>query len=58
VPSDWRAFARQRRRWARGMIEGLRDHGFGLLKQMNLYSHSVAGNSPSNIADSWLSTSS
>jgi poly-beta-1,6-N-acetyl-D-glucosamine synthase len=44
VPSDWRAFTRQRRRWARGMIEGLRDHGFGLLKQMNLYSHSVAGN--------------
>jgi biofilm PGA synthesis N-glycosyltransferase PgaC len=44
VPSDWRAFARQRRRWARGMIEGLRDHGFGLLKQLNFYSHSVAGN--------------
>jgi poly-beta-1,6-N-acetyl-D-glucosamine synthase len=44
APSDWRAFARQRRRWARGMIEGLRDHGFGLLKQMNFYSHSVAGN--------------
>jgi biofilm PGA synthesis N-glycosyltransferase PgaC len=44
VPSDWRAFARQRRRWARGMIEGLRDHGFGLLKQLNFYSHSVAAN--------------
>ena len=26
------------------MIEGLRDHGFGLLKQLNFYSHSVAGN--------------
>jgi biofilm PGA synthesis N-glycosyltransferase PgaC len=44
VPSNWHAFARQRRRWARGMIEGLRDHGVGLLKSMNLYSHSVAGN--------------
>ena len=30
APAKWGAFARQRRRWARGMIEGLRDHGFGL----------------------------
>jgi biofilm PGA synthesis N-glycosyltransferase PgaC len=44
APTDWVAFARQRRRWARGMIEGLRDHGVGLIKQMNFYSHSVAGN--------------
>jgi len=44
APADWLAFARQRRRWARGMIEGLRDHGFGMVKQMNFYSHSVAGN--------------
>ncbi len=44
VPSDWGAFARQRRRWARGMIEGLRDHGLGLLGQFKFYSHSVAGN--------------
>jgi poly-beta-1,6-N-acetyl-D-glucosamine synthase len=44
VPSDWLAFARQRRRWARGMIEGLRDHGFGLVRRMDFYSHSVAGN--------------
>jgi biofilm PGA synthesis N-glycosyltransferase PgaC len=44
APSGSGAFARQRRRWARGMIEGLRDHGFGLLKQLNFYSHSVAGN--------------
>jgi biofilm PGA synthesis N-glycosyltransferase PgaC len=44
APSNWRAFARQRRRWARGMIEGLRDHGFSLVKRMNFYSHSVAGN--------------
>lgn len=44
APSEWRAFARQRRRWARGMIEGLRDHGLGMLKQLKFYSHSVAGN--------------
>lgn len=44
APSKWRAFARQRRRWARGMIEGLRDHGFGLIRRLNYYSHSVAGN--------------
>jgi biofilm PGA synthesis N-glycosyltransferase PgaC len=44
APSNWVAFARQRRRWARGMIEGLRDHGFGLVKRLDLYSHSVAGN--------------
>jgi biofilm PGA synthesis N-glycosyltransferase PgaC len=44
APSGWRDFARQRRRWARGMIEGLRDHGMGLLKRMDFYSHAVAGN--------------
>jgi biofilm PGA synthesis N-glycosyltransferase PgaC len=44
VPAGWGAFARQRRRWARGMIEGLRDHGFGLLRNTRLYSHSVATN--------------
>jgi biofilm PGA synthesis N-glycosyltransferase PgaC len=44
APSNWGAFARQRRRWARGMIEGLRDHGFSLVKRMDFYSHSVAGN--------------
>ena len=44
APADWRAFARQRRRWARGMIEGLRDHGWSLLKRLDFYSHSVAGN--------------
>jgi biofilm PGA synthesis N-glycosyltransferase PgaC len=44
VPVGWRAFTRQRRRWARGMIEGLRDHGLGLLGQLNFYSHAVAGN--------------
>jgi poly-beta-1,6-N-acetyl-D-glucosamine synthase len=45
APSQWRAFARRRRRWARGMIEGLRDHGIGMVRQLKLYSHSVAGNS-------------
>ncbi len=44
VPTTWGAFARQRRRWARGMIEGLRDHGIGLIKRFDYYSHSVAGN--------------
>jgi poly-beta-1,6-N-acetyl-D-glucosamine synthase len=44
APAEWRAFVRQRRRWARGMIEGLRDHGFGLLQRMNYYSHAVAAN--------------
>jgi biofilm PGA synthesis N-glycosyltransferase PgaC len=44
APNTWRAFARQRRRWARGMVEGLRDHGVGLLRRMNFYSHSVAAN--------------
>jgi biofilm PGA synthesis N-glycosyltransferase PgaC len=44
APTSWPAFARQRRRWARGMIEGLREHGLGLLAQLNFYSHSVAGN--------------
>ncbi len=44
VPAGWIAFARQRRRWARGMIEGLRDHGLGLVKQTKLYSHAVAAN--------------
>jgi biofilm PGA synthesis N-glycosyltransferase PgaC len=44
APHRWGPFARQRRRWARGMIEGLRDHGVGLLKRMDFYSHAVAGN--------------
>ena len=44
APTSWRAFARQRQRWARGMIEGLREHGLGLLGQLKFYSHSVAGN--------------
>jgi biofilm PGA synthesis N-glycosyltransferase PgaC len=31
APEDLKSFARQRRRWARGMIEGLREHGGALL---------------------------
>ena len=44
VPSGLRAFMRQRRRWARGMIEGLRSHGRALLGQLGQRSHSVLGN--------------
>lgn len=44
VPHAWGAFIRQRRRWARGMIEGLRDHGAGLVRKGKLYSHSVGAN--------------
>lgn len=33
APQDLKSFARQRRRWARGMIEGLREHGGALLAQ-------------------------
>ena len=42
APSDWRAFTRQRRRWARGMIEGLRESGLGMVGQFKFYSHAVA----------------
>jgi biofilm PGA synthesis N-glycosyltransferase PgaC len=44
VPTTFRRFARQRQRWARGMIEGLRDHGFGLLRQRRMHVHSIAMN--------------
>jgi biofilm PGA synthesis N-glycosyltransferase PgaC len=44
APMTLRRFLRQRQRWARGMIEGLRDHGFGLLRQRRLRAHSVATN--------------
>jgi biofilm PGA synthesis N-glycosyltransferase PgaC len=44
VPDSWWGFVRQRRRWARGMIEGLRDHGLSLVKQAKLYSHAVGAN--------------
>jgi biofilm PGA synthesis N-glycosyltransferase PgaC len=44
APESFRAFVRQRRRWARGMIEGLREYGVPLLRRWRLYSHSVASN--------------
>jgi biofilm PGA synthesis N-glycosyltransferase PgaC len=37
-------FVRQRRRWARGMIEGLREHGTKLLRGRRLHAHAVAAN--------------
>ena len=42
APTSLRTLARQRRRWARGMIEGLRTYGRTLLRQRLPYVHSVA----------------
>jgi biofilm PGA synthesis N-glycosyltransferase PgaC len=44
VPVRMRHFLRQRQRWARGMIEGLRDHGGTLVRQRKLLAHSIAVN--------------
>ena len=44
VPEDLRHFARQRRRWARGMIEGLREHGRGLIAGGRSNVHAVLVN--------------
>jgi biofilm PGA synthesis N-glycosyltransferase PgaC len=44
APVTLRAFARQRRRWARGMIEWLRTHGWALVRQHRQRAHSVLGN--------------
>jgi biofilm PGA synthesis N-glycosyltransferase PgaC len=44
APEDARAFARQRRRWARGMIEGLREHGGPLLTGGRSNAHAVLVN--------------
>jgi biofilm PGA synthesis N-glycosyltransferase PgaC len=44
APEDVRAFARQRRRWARGMIEGLREHGGALLAGRRSNVHAVLVN--------------
>ena len=44
APEDARAFARQRRRWARGMIEGLREHGGALLAGHRSNVHAVLVN--------------
>jgi biofilm PGA synthesis N-glycosyltransferase PgaC len=44
APENMKSFARQRRRWARGMIEGLREHGGELLKGGRTNAHAVAVN--------------
>jgi biofilm PGA synthesis N-glycosyltransferase PgaC len=44
VPTELRHFLRQRQRWARGMIEGLRDYGGALVGNRRLYSHSIVVN--------------
>jgi biofilm PGA synthesis N-glycosyltransferase PgaC len=44
VPENLRHLARQRRRWARGMIEGLRSYGLALLRRRRPFAHSVAAN--------------
>lgn len=41
VPTTLRTLARQRQRWARGMIEGLRVHGSGMLATRRLMTHGV-----------------
>ena len=44
APDNARGFARQRRRWARGMIEGLREHGAALLAGRRSNAHAVLVN--------------
>jgi biofilm PGA synthesis N-glycosyltransferase PgaC len=44
APVRFSHFVRQRRRWARGMIEGLREHGKELLRGRRLHAHAVAAN--------------
>jgi poly-beta-1,6-N-acetyl-D-glucosamine synthase len=41
APTNAKAFAKQRRRWARGMIEGLREYGPALIKGRRSYAHSI-----------------
>jgi biofilm PGA synthesis N-glycosyltransferase PgaC len=41
APDTAKAFAKQRRRWARGMIEGLREFGPALIKGRRAYAHSI-----------------
>ena len=41
APETMKAFAKQRRRWARGMIEGLREFGPALIKGRRAYAHSI-----------------
>jgi len=44
APESLGGFARQRRRWARGMIEGLREHGGALLAGRRSNAHAVLVN--------------
>ncbi len=44
APEDVKRFARQRRRWARGMIEGLHEHGGALLTGGRSNAHAVLVN--------------
>jgi biofilm PGA synthesis N-glycosyltransferase PgaC len=44
APRGVRAYVRQRQRWSRGMLEGLRLHGGSLLLQRRMVSHSIANN--------------
>jgi biofilm PGA synthesis N-glycosyltransferase PgaC len=44
VPREFRRFTRQRRRWARGMIEGLREYGGSLVGKRRIYSYAVGVN--------------
>src|SRR6059058_5224111 len=44
APVRFGHFVRQRRRWARGMIECLREHGGSLLRGRRLHVHAVAAN--------------
>jgi biofilm PGA synthesis N-glycosyltransferase PgaC len=44
VPTTVHDLVRQRRRWARGMIEGLRHHGRRLLASRRMFSHAVGSN--------------
>lgn len=44
VPTRLAGFVRQRQRWARGMIEGLREHGVALLKARRLHTHAIGVN--------------
>jgi poly-beta-1,6-N-acetyl-D-glucosamine synthase len=41
APETAKDFAKQRRRWARGMIEGLREFGPALIKGRRAYAHSI-----------------
>ncbi|MBJ7354094.1 MAG: glycosyltransferase family 2 protein [Thermoleophilaceae bacterium] len=44
APERLRMFIRQRKRWARGMIEGLRAHGGTLIARHRVYSYAVGVN--------------